>query len=118
MFSGEQIVIDHNTLTLPSSSKSMRTENGSSISTALAAGTAALLLFITQLVNPDFYKKLQEPKRMRKAFEKFCPVTNPKYFKAQDYFDKRFRDLNWDWQMDGRSKVENLVNKSVFFLSS
>jgi subtilisin family serine protease len=111
LFPGEQIVIDSKDPDPSMTSSQPKVENGSSISTALAAGTAALLLFITQLVKPAFYQKLQEPGRMKMAFETFCSGTNPRYFKAQDYFDKSYEtDPNWNWNIEGKNYVTILVN--------
>ena len=120
LFPGEQIVIDSRDPEPSVTSSPPIAENGSSISTALAAGTAALLLFVTLLVNPAFYQKLREPERMKRAFKEFCPETNPKYFKAQDYFDKKFEsDPNWNWEINGKQEVSILVNSlwvSIFRL--
>ncbi|KAH8672868.1 peptidase S8/S53 domain-containing protein [Tricladium varicosporioides] len=111
LFPGEQIVIDSKEPDPSSLSSPPKAENGSSISTALAAGTAALLLFITQLVNPQFFEKLREPARMKRAFKKFCPEANQKYFKAQDHFSKSFEtDPSWTWEIEGKEKVTILVN--------
>lgn len=108
LFPGEQIIVDPEASALTSSSP--KPENGSSISTALAAGTAALLLFITQLVEPAFYTKLREPDRLKKAFEDLCAkeTGNPKYFAAQN-FNLKFADADWNWENEGRKQVGFLV---------
>ncbi len=111
LFPGEQIVVDSRDPEPTLTSYSSKAENGSSIATALAAGTAALLLFVTQLVEPAFYQKLREPERMQQAFNTFCPRTNQKYFKAQDHFDKKFgSEPSWNWEIGGKQHVSILVN--------
>jgi hypothetical protein len=113
LFPGEQIVIDHKDPEPSLSSSPPKAESGSSISTALAAGTAAMLLFITQLVRPAFYQKLREPDRMRTALDSLgtkTNPTNPKHFKVQDYFDKKFEsETTWNWKLEGRKQVGILV---------
>lgn len=112
LFPGEQIVIDSKDSDPSLVSTPPKAENGSSISTALATGTAALILFLAQLVRPEFYLKLQQPGRMKSAFGKFCLGTNSKYFNAQAHFEKRFdTDPNLQWHIDGKKWVEVLIDK-------
>lgn len=110
LFPGEQIVISPKSAP---ASLIARPENGSSISTALAAGTAALLLFITQLLNPDFYQQLRQPKRMKEAFQSFCTGTNPPYFNAQEHFDKKFADTEWKWATDNGKRQAKILAESL-----
>jgi hypothetical protein len=116
LFPGEQIVVDQKSSRVANASTgagnlaaptAAKAENGSSISTALAAGTVAMLLFLTQLVHPEFYKRLKQPERMKAALEKHC---NRKYFRAQDLFDLHFSDARWDWELEeGKKQVRILV---------
>lgn len=58
-------------------------QSGSSLATALASGVAALLLYITQLAQPQRFEELKDPEKMRSAFVKLRDTN--KYFRAQDY---------------------------------
>ncbi|KFY46705.1 hypothetical protein V494_00369 [Pseudogymnoascus sp. VKM F-4513 (FW-928)] len=113
LFPGENIVIDAE----PSlSSLSRKAESGSSFSTALAAGTAAMLLFITQLISATLYEKLRNPKTMRSAFERLGSKNNPQYFDALK-FSQQFARPEWAWdQIDYRTgkgwdEVKKLVEQ-------
>lgn len=111
LFPGENIVIEAepSNSTLP-----QKPESGSSISTALAAGTAATLLFITQLINATLYEKLKNPKTMKLAFERLVSTNNPKYFDAPK-FSLEFSTLEWRWDSNkwrsgkGWDEVKKLV---------
>ncbi|KAI9770212.1 MAG: hypothetical protein M1839_003240 [Geoglossum umbratile] len=113
LFPGENIVIDAE----PSiSSLPRKAESGSSFSTALAAGTAAMLLFITQLINATLYEKLRKPRTMRLALERLGSKNNPQYFDALK-FNQNFATPEWRWDQGeyekgkGWDEVKRLVDQ-------
>ncbi|KAE8447278.1 hypothetical protein EG329_010972 [Mollisiaceae sp. DMI_Dod_QoI] len=113
LFPGENIIIEAepSIATLPREPKS-----GSSISTALAAGTAAMLLFVTQLINAILYEKLKNPKTMKLAFERLGSVNNPQYFDSLK-FSRDFSTPEWQWDQGeyragkGWDEVKKLVEQ-------
>lgn len=116
LFPGEQIVVDQKSSRAanassgagnPAGPTAAKAESGSSISTALAAGTVAMLLFLTQLVNSEFYKQLKQPTRMKTALKELC---DGEYFPAHKHFSLDFREpeLNWEFG-EGKKHVQNLV---------
>jgi hypothetical protein len=118
LFPGENIVIEAE----PSKSLSPRkAQSGSSISTALAAGTASMLLFITQLVDPMLYEKLKNPSTMRSALGRLCsgnkgPGNSGQYFDAKK-FSLDFKKTEWRWNGNiyragkGWEEVKKLVDE-------
>jgi Subtilase family len=104
---GEHIIIEANP-TSPS-----KPESGSSMATALAAGLAALLLYITQLVKPEAYEQLRKPKEMKDRLMKVGGTE--KYIPAKDLFRLEFKDdPNWRWNSRtkiGQEKMGYLVSK-------
>jgi hypothetical protein len=104
---GEHIIIEANP-TSPS-----KPESGSSMATALAAGLAALLLYITQLVKPDAYEQLRKPKEMKDRLMKVGGTE--KYIPAKDLFRLEFKDdPKWRWNSRtnlGKEKMGFLVSK-------
>jgi hypothetical protein len=109
LFPGEQTLINQesNSGTSVSDEKGA---NGASISIGMAAGAAAILLSIRQLVKPEFYEKLQQPEIMKAAFEIFWTGRNSDHFKARDYFLPLFGDACENWEVeDLRHRVEFLV---------
>jgi hypothetical protein len=97
LFPGENIVIEAK----PSQSLTpAKAGSGSSISTALAAGTAAMLLFITQLVDAKLYEKLKDPGVMKVAFGRLCAGEKGN---GGRYFDARkFSQFQQDWRWEDR----------------
>lgn len=83
------------------------------MATALAAGLAALLLYITQLVKPEAYEQLRKPKEMKDRLMKVGGAE--KYIPAKDLFRLEFKDdPNWRWNSRtnlGKEKMGYLVSK-------
>jgi hypothetical protein len=109
LFPGEQFIIGQESNSGTSVSDNKR-ENGASISIGLAAGTAATLLSIRQLVKPEFYEKLQQPERMKAAFKMFWTGRNSEHCEARDDFLSLFGDASEN------SEVENLLRQKVEML--
>lgn len=102
LFPGENIVID---AVLTPSNQSLKAESGSSISTALASGTAAMLLLITQMINPTLYEKMKNPITMKKALGKLCSDHNPQYLDATR-FSLEFKEWIWEESKSGKGWEE------------
>ena len=96
---GEHIIVEQRP------EASTKPHNGSSLSTALAAGLVALLLHLIQLVDPSQHKKLQED--MSKSLTK---IANDKYIDVQDIFGFDFK-LNSDWTEVNKNELKFLMRK-------
>ena len=108
LFPGERIIVEKKP------EKTAKAESGSSIATALAAGTAASLLFIAQLADAEIYKELRVPDCMHNAFRELCKGTNyNKYPMVQRFFILKFGDpaLNREVGEEGRKALESLLHK-------
>jgi hypothetical protein len=107
LFPGDQIIIDR----IPKDNA--KPESGSSMATGLAAGLAAFLLYIAQLVDRRHFQELRQPDKMRAAFTGMC--VDSKYVTVEKKFPHGVaEDDRWHWEGgDGRKELTKLVELIV-----
>jgi hypothetical protein len=116
IFPGENVPVK------PNNDSPAKPYNGSSVATAIAAGSAGLLLYLDKLdsnINSDSKSTndFQEDEAMRQAFGTMC-LSNTKCPRFGDYFGK-FSEIEFNTDLEGFSqklgetvdhiKVSNLV---------
>jgi hypothetical protein len=105
IFPGENVPFDRSNEMPPTY------HSGSSVATAVAAGTASLLLYCNKLVaatngGAKNVNDLKNLTAMTNAFETMSLATNNNCPRLSHFFDKKF--VNWTWALDRKKALDSL----------